>query len=44
MYDAMIAALLDQYLDLDDDLPYLIESHLKCLAGLPAESALDLNA
>lgn len=41
MYDAMIVDLLDQYFDLDEDFA-LIESQLKCLAGLPSESALDL--
>jgi len=44
MLDAMIADLLDQYFDLDEHLPTLIESQLKCIAGLPAETLLDLSA
>lgn len=44
MLDAMIAELLDQYFDLDEHLPTLIESQLKRLAGLPAETPLDLSA
>ena len=43
MFDCMIADLLDHCLDLDEDFA-LIESQLKCLAGLPAESPLDLSA
>ena len=44
MLDAMIAELLDQYFDLDEHLSTLIENQLKCLAGLPAETLLDLSA
>jgi len=44
MLDAMSADVLDQYFDLDEHLPALIESQLKCLAGLPAETLLDLSA
>lgn len=44
MYETMIADLLDQCRDLDDATPYLIESQLKCLTGIPAESPLDLSA
>jgi hypothetical protein len=43
MYDAIIVDLLDQCIDLDEDLPALIESQLKCLAGLPAETPLVLT-
>jgi hypothetical protein len=34
--------LLDQYFDLDEHLPTLIESQLKRVAGLDSESALDI--
>jgi len=45
MYDVMIADLLDQCIDLDEEITTdLIESQLKCLAGIPAESTLDLSA
>jgi|GEM_PF-5769914 len=44
MYDSMILDLLDQCLDKDEDFSHLIESQLKCLTGLPAESVLDLSA
>ena len=42
MYEAMIADLLDHCIDLDEELT-LIESKLKCIAGLPAESPLVLT-
>ena len=44
MYDAMIAELLDQCLDLDDDLPCLL-AQVICLTGQNADtSPLDLSA
>jgi hypothetical protein len=43
MYDAMIVDLLNRCLDREEDISHLIESQLKCLIGLPAESALDFS-
>ena len=44
MYQTMIAELLDQCPDLDDFTPYQLGGQLKCLAGLPADSPIDLSA
>jgi hypothetical protein len=42
MYDCLIVDPLDHCLDLDEELTP-IESQLRCLAGLPAETPLVLN-
>lgn len=41
MYESLIVDLLNRCLDIEDDITHLIESQLKCLTGLPAESAFD---
>lgn len=43
MYESLIFDLLLCSLDTQDDFAYLIESQLKCMTGLPAESALNLT-
>lgn len=43
MIESLIASLLDTCLD-DDHCPdLLIESHLKCLSGIPADTPLVLS-
>ena len=43
MLESLIASLLDTYID-DELCPaLLIEDHLKCLSGIPADSPLNLS-
>jgi hypothetical protein len=44
MLDSMIACLLETHMDTEEDLPSMIENHIKCLTGLDAESPLHLSA
>ena len=44
MLDSIIACLLETHIDTDQELPAVIENHIKCLTGLDAESPLHLSA
>ena len=44
MLDSIIACLLETHIDTDEDLPSMIENHLRAQIGINSETPLHLSA